>query len=330
MAQKKLLLLSTGGTIASVVSDEGLVPGETGEQLLQMLGSVPYDVTVKDILQLDSSNIQPEEWKTIAEAIYRYRNDFDGIVVSHGTDTMAYTASMMTFMLQNINVPVVFTGSQVPINVILSDAPDNLQLAFAAAAQLPPDIYLAFNRKIMRGCRSVKVRTTAFNAFESVNVPPVAAVTSDGFTIMNRRPHHQQECVLNTRIDTNVFLVKLFPGFDPRFLQAMAKHDCHGIVIEAYGLGGMTYIRRNIAAAVGQLIRRGIPVVATSQCLYERSDLTKYEVGRQALVEGAISAHDMTSESAITKLMWGLGQGMDVAAITKFFETDVAGEVTLN
>ncbi|WP_267202550.1 asparaginase [Limosilactobacillus kribbianus] len=330
MAQKKLLLLSTGGTIASVVSDEGLVPGETGEQLLQMLGSVPYDVTVKDILQLDSSNIQPEEWKTIAEAIYRYRNDFDGIVVSHGTDTMAYTASMMTFMLQNINVPVIFTGSQVPINVILSDAPDNLQLAFAAAAQLSPDIYLAFNRKIMRGCRSVKVRTTAFNAFESVNVPPVAAVTSDGFTIMNRRPHHQQECVLNTQIDTNVFLVKLFPGFDPRFLQAMAKHDCHGIVIEAYGLGGMTYIRRNIAAAVGQLIRRGIPVVATSQCLYERSDLTKYEVGRQALVEGAISAHDMTSESAITKLMWGLGQGMDVAAITKFFETDIAGEVTLN
>lgn len=330
MAQKKILLLSTGGTIASVVSDQGLVPGESGEQLVRTLGSVPYDVTVKDILQLDSSNIQPEEWKIIAEAIYRNRNDYDGIVVSHGTDTMAYTASMMTFMLQHINIPVVFTGSQVPMNVILSDAPDNLQLAFAAAANLQPNIYLAFNRKIMRGCRSVKVRTTAFDAFESVNVPPVAEVTSDGFTIRTKRPRTNEQCVLNTKIDTNVFLFKLFPGFDPRLLRALAKHDCHGIVIEAYGLGGMTYIRRNIAAAVGELIKQGIPVIATSQCLYERSDLTKYEVGRQALVEGAISAHDMTSESAITKLMWGLGQGMDVQAIANFFATDVAGEVTLD
>lgn len=330
MTEKKLLLFSTGGTIASVVSDQGLVPGESGEQLVRTLGNVPYDVTVKDILQLDSSNIQPEEWKVIARAIYQYRNDYDGIVVSHGTDTMAYTASMMTFMLQHINIPVVFTGSQVPMNVILSDAPDNLQLAFAAAATLQPNIYLAFNRKIMRGCRSVKVRTTAFDTFESVNVPPVAEVTSDGFSIRTKRPRTDEQCVLNTKIDTNVFLVKLFPGFDPRLLRALAKHDCHGIVIEAYGLGGMTYIRRNIAAAVGELIKQGIPVIATSQCLYERSDLTKYEVGRQALVEGAISAHDMTSESAITKLMWGLGQGMDVKTIAKFFATDVAGEVTLD
>lgn len=329
MAQKKLLLLSTGGTIASVVSDEGLVPEESGEELIQMLGNVPYDVTVKDILSLDSSNIQPEEWKTIAEAIDHYRHDYDGIVVSHGTDTMAYTASMLTFMLQGIDIPVVLTGSQVPMNVVWSDAPDNLKLAFAAAASCAPDIYLAFNRKVMRGCRAVKVRTTAFDAFESVNVPPVAETTSDGLIIHHQRQHPDTKCHLNTNIDTNVSLVKLFPGFDPRLLHAMAHNDCHGIVIEAYGLGGMTYIRRNVAAAVGDLIRQGIPVIAASQCLYERSDLTKYEVGRQALLEGAISAHDMTSESAITKLMWGLGQGMDVHQIADFFETDVAGEVTL-
>ena len=195
MAQKKILLLSTGGTIASVISDQGLVPGESGEQLVRTLGSVPYDVTVKDILQLDSSNIQPEEWKIIAEAIYRNRNDYDGIVVSHGTDTMAYTASMMTFMLQHINIPVVFTGSQVPMNVILSDAPDNLQLAFAAAANLQPNIYLAFNRKIMRGCRSVKVRKTAFDAFDSVLVSPVAEVTSDGFSILTKPARTEEQCV---------------------------------------------------------------------------------------------------------------------------------------
>lgn len=164
---KKLLLLSTGGTIASVASDAGLVPKETGEELIKMLGKLPYDIQVRDILQLDSSNIQPEEWKFIAQNIYKYRNDYDGIVVSHGTDTMAYTASMLAFMLKNINIPVVLTGSQVPINVVLSDAHDNLRLAFAAAATCPPDIYLAFHNKVMLGCRSVKVRTTNFDAFES-------------------------------------------------------------------------------------------------------------------------------------------------------------------
>lgn len=328
--QKKILLLSTGGTIASVVSDAGLVPKESGEQLINMLGELPYDITVEDILQLDSSNIQPEEWKLIAEKIYENRNKYDGIVVSHGTDTMAYTASMLSFMLQNINIPVVLTGSQVPINVVLSDAPDNLKLAFAAAASCHPNIYLAFDRKVMLGCRSVKVRTINFDAFESVNVPPVARVTSDGLVFSEQNlSKNTGKTVLNTEINPHVSLVKLFPGFDPKLLFAMVDSGCKGIVIEAYGLGGMNYIRRNMVAAVGKLIRKGIPIIATSQCLYERSDLTKYEVGREALLEGAISARDMTSESAITKLMWGLGQGWNVHEISEFFNTDIAGEVTI-
>lgn len=328
--KKKILLLSTGGTIASKVSQDGLVPKETGMELVNMLGELPYEIDVRDILKLDSSNIQPEEWKLIAEKIYQYHGDYDGIVLSHGTDTMAYTASMLSFMLQNIDLPVVLTGSQVPINVVLSDAPDNLKLAFAAAANCQPGIYLAFDHKIMLGCRSVKVRTTNFNAFESVNVPPVATVSSDGLVFAEQKLRQQKgKCTLNTNIDSHVALIKLFPGFDPNLLFAMAKSGCHGIVIEAYGLGGMNYIRRNIVAAIGKLIRMGIPVIASSQCLYERSDLTKYEVGRLALLEGAISARDMTSESAITKLMWALGQKMNLEEIKNFFDTDIVGEVTL-
>ncbi len=331
MAEKKLLLLSTGGTIASAVSDEGLIPKESGEDLLKRVSNLPYDIDVKDILQLDSSNIQPEEWRKIAEKIYEYRNDYDGIVLSHGTDTMAYTASMLSFMLQNIEIPVVLTGSQVPINVVLSDAPDNLRLAFAAASVCQPGIYLAFDRKIMLGCRSVKVRTINFDAFESVNVPPIARVTSDGIVFNKdiKLPKNSGKCILNTKIDPHVALIKLFPGFDPALLEAMVDNGCKGIVIEGYGLGGMNYIRRNIVGCIGNLIKNNIPVIASSQCLYERSDLTKYEVGRLALLEGAISAQDMTSESAITKLMWGLGQGMNVHEISQFFATDVVGEVTL-
>lgn len=327
---KKLLLLSTGGTIASVASDSGLVPKESGEELIKLLGKLPFDVTVKDILQLDSSNIQPEEWKFIAEEIFKYRKDYDGIVVSHGTDTMAYTASMLSFMLQGIEIPVVLTGSQVPINVILSDAPDNLRLAFAAATKCLPGVYLAFDQKIMLGCRTVKVRTTNFNAFESVNMPPIARVTSDGMVFDHQIKPKKKHCELNTEINPHVSLVKLFPGFDPNLLFAMAKSGCQGIVIEAYGMGGMNYIRRNLVGAIGKLIRQGIPVITSSQCLYERSDLTKYEVGRLALLEGAISAHDMTSESAITKLMWALGQKMNVHEVAKFFNTNVVGEVTLD
>ncbi len=328
---KKILLLSTGGTIASVASDTGLVPRESGEGLIKMLGQLPYKIEVRDILQLDSSNIQPEEWEFIAKKIYEYRNDYDGIVVSHGTDTMAYTASMLSFMLQGINLPVVLTGSQVPINVILSDAPDNLRLAFAAAANCRPGIYLAFSEKVMLGCRSVKVRTTNFDAFESVNVPPVATVTSDGLVLNPQQANfpHADHCTLNTKIDPHVSLVKLFPGFDPQLLFAMVENGCKGIVIEGYGLGGMNFIRRNMVGAIGELIKNGIPVIATSQCLYERSDLTKYEVGREALLKGAISAHDMTSESTITKLMWALGQEMDVHQVAKFFDQNVVDEVSL-
>lgn len=333
MTKKKLLLISTGGTIASVASNTGLVPKESGRQMLELVGEVPYDVEVHDILQIDSSNMQPEEWEIIAQEIYHNRLNYDGIVLSHGTDTMAYTASMLSFMLQDIEIPVVLTGSQVPINVVLSDAPDNLRLAFVAADLCQPGIYLAFDGKVMRGCRTVKVRTTNFDAFESVNLQPVAQVTSDGLVFDTRvqlRLAPNLNCKLNTKVDHHVSLVKLFPGFDPNLLFAMADNGCRGIVIEAYGLGGMNFIRRNIVAVIGELIKRGIPVIATSQCLYERSDLTKYEVGREALLQGAISARDMTSESAITKLMWGLGQGMDLDEIAQFFETNVVGEVTLS
>lgn len=331
MAEKRLLLLTTGGTIASEASESGLVPRESGQSLVERLEKLPYNIDVKDILQLDSSNIQPEEWQLIATEIYDNMDKYDGIVLSHGTDTMSYTASMLSFMIQNVKVPVVLTGSQVPINVVLSDAPDNLRLAFVAAATCKPTIYLAFDRKVMLGCRTVKVRTINFDAFESVNLPPVATVTSDGL-VFNKNvslPERNKECSLKTNLETQVSLVKLFPGFDPNLLFAMVDAGCKGIVIEAYGLGGMNYIRRNLVAAIGKLIAQGIPVITSSQCLYERSDLTRYEVGRLALLEGAISAHDMTSESAITKLMWGLGQRMDVHQIARLFETDLVGEVTL-
>ncbi len=327
---EKILLLSTGGTIASVQGENGLQPVQSGRDLVSLLGHIPYDVDIRDILSLDSSNIQPEEWQYIAECVYNMRPGYDGVVITHGTDTMAYTASMLTFMLSGLDLPVVLTGSQLPMTHPLSDAPYNLRCAFEMAVSGIPGVFIAFDRRILLGCRSVKVRTTGFDAFESVKAPAVAYVNSDGICFSDELPRRPASpCRLMKEIDSRVVLIKLIPGMDPRLFSAIESIGCRGVVIEAFGSGGLNFFRRDIISALGKLVRAGIPVVVCSQCLYERSDLTKYEVGRRALQEGVIPGEDMTSECAATKLMWALGQGMDVAQITAFFQRSVAGEVTI-
>ena len=154
--KKNILLLTTGGTIASLPGGEGLEPqrSDVMERELNQLRTY-YNITVRDVMCLDSSNIRPEEWQQLARDIYEHRTGFDGIVISHGTDTMAYTASAVTYMLPDMDLPVVFTGSQLPLADILSDGPDNLRTAFAMAASGKPGIFLAFDRKVMLGCRAV-------------------------------------------------------------------------------------------------------------------------------------------------------------------------------
>ena len=182
--KKHILLLTTGGTIACAPGGEGLEPQRSSimERELDQLRSY-YDITVKDVICLDSSNITPEEWQLIARAIFENRLDYDGIVVSHGTDTMAYTASAVTFLLPDMDRSVVFTGSQLPLTDMLSDGPANLRTAFAMAASGCPGVFLAFDRKVMLGCRAVKVRASGFSAFESVNARYVATVSNRGLVV---------------------------------------------------------------------------------------------------------------------------------------------------
>lgn len=327
--KKKILMLSTGGTIASISSEYGLMPGQSGSDLLALLGPLPYDVTVQDIMQLDSTNIQPEEWQYIAARVYSMREGYDGIVITHGTDTMAYTASMLTFMLPGIDLPVVLTGSQLPISNPLSDAPYNLRCALKMATSGKPGIFIAFDRKILLGCRSVKVRTTGFDAFESVKSSAVAHIDSDGIHFNDAMTFRQDvPCQLRTKIDSRVMLVKLIPGIDPNLIRAIAMAGCRGLVIEAFGSGGLSFLRRDVISVLNELVLSGIPVVVCSQCLYERSDMTKYEPGIRALNAGVIPGEDMTSECAVTKLMWALGQGMNCNEIAAFFQTSIAGEIT--
>lgn len=332
MEQKKhILLLTTGGTIASLPGGEGLEPqrSEVMERELNQLRSY-YTITVKDVMCLDSSNIRPEEWQRIAAYIYELRSGYDGIVVSHGTDTMAYTASAVTFMLPNIDLPVVFTGSQLPLADILSDGPDNLRTAFAMAASGHPGIFLAFDRKVMRGCRAVKVRASGFSAFESVNAKYVGIVSNQGLVINpNALPTQDGPTALKTPISKDVFLLKLTPGISPAIFDALSAMGYKGIVIEAFGLGGVNVLNEGLDG-IRKAVEAGISVVVTTQCLYDSSDLRVYQVGNKLLQLGVIQGRDMTSEAAMTKLMWAIGQGMNAEEVSVFFRQSLAGEITIN
>ena len=328
---KKVLILATGGTISACAGEDGMIPQSAPPELLGALEKlrVYYDITFRAILNLDSSNIQSEEWQYIAKNVFDALPDYDGIVITHGTDTMAYTASALAFMLQNLDKPVVFTGSQIPIGSPLSAAHRNLATALAAIDHNVIGVTIAFNHKLMRGCRSVKVRTMGFDAFESVNSLNRGEIFADGVRLLTERVLPRGEhCELKNELCNDVFLLKLIPGTNPKIFDCLLEMNYRGVVLETFGAGGLHYLRRDLSAKMKNLVEKGIAVVVCSQCLYEKSDFSLYEVGRKVIATGAIQSLDMTTEAAVTKLMWALGQTSDMEEVRKIFETNYAGEIT--
>lgn len=328
--KKKIAFLATGGTIASVPTPEGFRPAFTEKEMLLLVPELSEigDIKGKLIMNIDSSNMQPEDWVTIARAIKDALFDFDGVVVSHGTDTLGYTASALTYMLTYLKKPVVLTGAQKSIGEENNDAKRNLIDSFRVAASSQPGVFVVFDGKIIFGNRASKIKTKSFDAFWSINAPYAGTVSNEGvvwdkkalsdeevqirqlWDLLAQRENINSEekeslpVVLFDKLDPRVFLVKLYPGIEPQTLLFAKEKGYHSVLIEGFGAGGVTFRPpRNLLPAIRDLVESGIKVAVTTQVPFEGADFTRYEVGVKALEAGVVSMGSDTTESALAKLM---------------------------
>ncbi|MFR4352053.1 MAG: asparaginase [Roseburia sp.] len=307
--KKRILLIATGGTIASKKSDNGLKPQITPEELLEYIpqGREICEIEVMQLLNIDSSNMEPVHWKQMVRAIRGHYERFDGFVIAHGTDTMAYTAAALSYMIQNTDKPVVITGAQKPIDLEITDAKSNLIDSFLYAAdEESQGVQIVFDGKVIAGTRAKKMRSKSYNAFSSIDYPCLAVIQD--MNIMRYIPMlpHRENVRFYEEMNENVFLMKLIPGICPKVLRSVFEnYDC--IIVESFGVGG---IPQSIAADFYRLCQEYPDklVVMATQVAHEGSDMTVYEVGRDMKKYCQfLESYDMTLESVIAKVMWMLG-----------------------
>jgi len=315
--KKKILLISTGGTIASVRTADGLTPGLSGEELVAQVPALQSvcEIDVLQLMQLDSTNVGPQDWIRMAETIRDNYDSYAGFVISHGTDTMAYSSSALTYMLENLAKPVVLTGSQLSLTEEGSDAPANLLTAFHGAVSGRPGVFLAFAGKLHQGDAVKKLYTESFAGFGSVNVPVCAQLEADELHwneawLATCPASPEGAFSINTRLDSRVAVLELVPGLSGDVIKALADSGCRGIILKAYGAGGIPGAAScgNLLPAIDYALAKGVRVVATTQCLYDGVNMELYEVGVTALKHGVTAAGKETSEALAVKLMLELGK----------------------
>lgn len=328
-----MLIIGVGGTIASTLTAKGLAPSlsvldiierSVGPALPQWL-----EVSYMDLMKIDSSLVLPEHWVRIAETIYNNYSKYDAFLVIHGTDTMAYTASSISFALRGLRKPVILTGSMKSVEERGSDAPRNVESSLRFIREAIEigisGVFLVFSDKVILGVRSSKISAVDFDAFTSINYPYVAEIDETSIKVRHIPNRHLDEQVLKleSSFDDAILVFKVFPGMRPKLLNVVVSHGARGLVLEAFGLGGFS---EALIEKVRE-ISAEIPVVITSQPTFGGVNLKVYEVGQRLLNTEAIPACDMSKECAVVKLMWCLGRTRKVSEVRSMFLKNYEDEV---
>ena len=322
---KNLCWLATGGTIASRPSENGLVPGFTAQEMLDLLPQLKTygNIDCYDIMQLDSTNLQPKDWQYMAHFIEKFYDKYDGFVITHGTDTLNWTSCALSCMLENLAKPVVVIGAQLTIEEENTDAKENLNASFAVASSGLAGVYAVCGGQVISGLWTKKLYSEDMRSIQSVNTLPIATFKGNDINWI------QTECVavngefkVHYELEEKVVQIKIMPGLDCEILFALTKMGYKGIVLEAYGAGGIPFSEdkaKDISGAIKQLTEQGVVIVCTTQCVYDGVHMNRYEVGIKAIKAGVIPAGKLTSEAATVKLMVALGQKMTREQIKELF-----------
>ena len=328
---KKILMIGTGGTIASEMTGEGLTPELTPEELMQYVPGVSSLCSVRclPLFNIDSTNMTPGHWLRVAQAIRDNYDGCDGFVISHGTDTMAYTAAALSYLVQGSPKPIILTGAQKPINFDNTDSKINLRDAFTCAcAEGMHGVNIVFNGKVIIGTRARKTRSKSFQAFYSINYPYVATL-QDGYLMQYITQEHFDEPVFCGELDASVGLVKMIPGIDFELLDFMLERK-DAVIIESFGVGGLPSYNSDkfFDSIIEKGIKKGKDILMTTQAPNEGSDLAVYNVGHR--LKGwryVLEAYDMTTESVLAKIMWILGRTKDWDEVSRLFYKPVANDI---
>ncbi|MCY3414274.1 MAG: asparaginase [Candidatus Heimdallarchaeota archaeon] len=330
--KKRIMVFGMGGTISSTIGPSGLSPGQVSQNFISLMPELldHYEIETKELMAIDSSNLQPHHWSEVAERIYSEatRRDIDGIVIAHGTDTMSYTASAIAFMIQQYGKPIVFTGSQIPFSYLGSDGRKNIVDAILVAAEADiAETVIVFDSKIHRAVRSVKLREYDLNAFESTD-PTIMGEIGMGIHLYDPMTIKRSgnSPTLKKDLNTNVALLKVFPGMKPEMLTSLVDMGYEGLVLDAYGAGNVPILENSLLDPIKSLTNKQIPVVITSQCVFGTTELL-YETGILANKAGAIQGFDMIAEVALIKLMWVMGKTTDFAKIRNMMQRNIVGEL---
>lgn len=324
--------MMTGGDLSP------LVPEVYSADLLAelpVLGRIA-DIEVRILFSLDSGDMQPHHWVELARAVHEALGErqgdrtrrFDGVVIIHGTDTMAYTASALAFLLAGLDRPVVLTGAMRPLGDIRTDARANLVDACELATMPVPEVGIAFNSKLLRGCRSTKLDAWGMDAFGSPGCAPLVTLGVGcelGAHVLPPRAITD----FDPRIESRVLAVRVFPGLDPALLHGALRTGVRGLVLEAYGTGNIPHLEKSLVPVIEDAVARDVPVAVVSQCTRGAVELSRYEGGARAAQAGAFGAGHMTTHATLVKLMIALGRAPDgdrVSAARNAFDTRWAGE----